>query len=119
MTQGFSERDLADLRLLVQQTGRPVAAYDVTVDQKRVGSAGIYYGGVLLADGIGAATAAIYDGHDATGKLIDFLDTDAASNHDSSWKDRGIRVLYGVYVDLGVNVQNCTVFANPPIPERQ
>lgn len=114
-----SERELAPFRLPVQEVQRPVGHGRVTADRKAIPQAGLYFGAVLLSDGVGAATAAFYDGHDTTGELIDYLATSGASTAARSFATRAVRLLYGLYVDLGSNVSRCTVFYDPPAAERQ
>ena len=114
-----SERGLAPFRIPVTEVQRPVGHVRVQADRQAVGRGGTYYGAVLLADAVGAATAAIYDGLDTSGELIDFLDTDAASDHDRSFFPRGLRLIRGLYVDLGSNVSAFTAYYDPPPAERQ
>ena len=113
------ERDLAPSRVPTASVDRPVGHARVTQDRKAIQQAGVYHGAVLLSDASGAATAAFYDGHDTTGELIDYLATSGATTAARSFAARGIRLLYGLYVDLGSNVSRCTVFFDPAAAERQ
>ena len=78
--------------------------------------ASVYFGGLLLATSGGAATVAVYDGHDTTGELIDYFSV-AASGHERSWMDDGILLKRGLYIDLGSNVSAFTIFYDPTIRE--
>lgn len=118
MTQEL-ERELGPFRVPAQETARPVGHATVTADRKAIPSAGIYYGAVLLSNGDGAATATLYDGHDTSGDLIDHLATSGASTAARSMSARGVRLLYGLYVDLGSNVSKCSIFFDPAAAERQ
>lgn len=113
-----SERIEEAARVPVRGFDRPVGHTRVTGDGKFIGQGGIYHGGFLLADSNGAATARIIDGLDADGDVIDFLDTGAASNHDTRDFPRGVRLLYGLYVDLGSNVSQCNIYYDPPPADR-
>ena len=114
-----SEREVGPLRVPTAGVGRPVGHATVTQDRKAIQQAGEYFGAVLLSTSGGAATAAFYDGHDATGDLIDYLATSGASTAARSFASRGVRLLYGLYVDLGSNVSKCSVFFDPAAAERQ
>lgn len=113
-----SERALAPLRVQTSEVGKPVGHATVTQDRKAIQQAGEYFGAVLLSNSSGAATAAFYDGHDTSGDLIDYLATSGASTAARSFSPRGVRLLYGLYVDLGSNVSKCSVFYEPPAAER-
>lgn len=79
----------------------------------RVLDAGVtYHGGILLAGSGGAATVAVYDGVDASGDLIDYFSA-AASARDRGTIDRGLIIRRGLYVDLGSNVSNFTLYYDP------
>ncbi len=113
------ERGLAPVRVPAATVERPVGHATVTQDRMAIQQAGEYFGAVLLSTSGGAATAAMYDGHDTTGDLIDYLATSGASTAARSFAPRGVRLLYGLYVDLGANVSKCTVFFDPAAAERQ
>ncbi len=91
----------------------PVGHSPVDADRLVLRGPGIYHGGVMVATSGGAATVDIYDGLDTGGDLIDSLRC-AASGRDASFSERGIAFARGLYVDLGSNVDRCTVFVNPP-----
>jgi hypothetical protein len=78
-------------------------------DQQASLPASVYFGGILLAGAGGAATVAVYDGKDTTGDLIDYFSA-ATSARDRNFIPQGIRLQYGLYVDLGSNVDHFTVF---------
>jgi hypothetical protein len=114
-----SERFLLPLRVLVEARDKPIGHARVMADRQQLTRAGAYFGAVLLATSGGAATMAVYDGLDATGDLIDFLDTDAASDHDRSWYSPPKVLQRGLYVDLGSNIDQAVVFFTPAPAEEQ
>ena len=71
--------------------------------------ASVYFGGLLLATSGGAATVAVYDGLDTSGDLIDYFSA-AASARDRNHLHLGIPLRQGLYVDVGSNVDEFTIF---------
>ena len=94
----------------------PHTSWAIGTDRKELDPAAVYHGGILLAAAGGAATVAVYDGHDTTGELIDYFSV-AASGHERSWMDDGILLKRGLYIDLGSNVSAFTIFYDPTIRE--
>ena len=90
----------------------PHTSWAIGTDRKELDPAAVYHGGILLADGVGAATVAVYDGIDATGDLIDRFSA-ATSAHDFNYLSDGILLRRGLYVDIGSNVSAFTVFYDP------
>src|SRR3990167_8751322 len=90
----------------------PHVAEPIGADSRFLTPAAVYHGGVLLADGGGTATVAVYDGQDASGDLIDYFSA-AVSSRDRNWLDDGLVLKYGLYVDIGSNVSRFTVYYNP------
>jgi len=95
---------------------RPFGHRTVQADGVAVKRGGVYHGAILLADGVGAATAAIYDGLDAGGDLIDYLSA-LTSSYDRHVYSKGIALREGLYVDVGSNVSKLTIFYEPPAGE--
>jgi hypothetical protein len=73
----------------------------------------IYHGGVLEASADGAANVQVFDGLDTSGDLIDYFYA-ATGRRSRSIFERGIDIRAGIYVDIGDNVQNFTIYYEPP-----
>lgn len=72
-----------------------------------------YHGGLLLANGVGAANVNIYQGVDAGGTPIDSFYAATSTNNDH-WRDAGILLDAGLYVDVGANVALFVLFVSYP-----
>jgi len=72
-----------------------------------------YHGGMLSADGVGAATVTVYQGVDAGGTPIDAFYA-ATSDNDVHWLDSGILLDAGLYVNVGANVALVVLFVSYP-----
>jgi hypothetical protein len=81
---------------------------EISADKQVTLPASAYFGGLLLASGVGAATVAVYDGKDTTGDLIDYFTADTSAR-DRNFLPHGIRLQYGLYVDVGSNVDKFTI----------
>lgn len=90
----------------------PVSHTRVDADKKVLEPGGVYHGGLLLATSGGASTVAVYDGLDADGELIDYFSvlTSAPERH---FMERGLRIIRGLFIDLGSNVSAFDVFYDP------
>jgi len=99
------------LREIVQRPA-PFAHSRVFADRQLVQRAGVYHGGLLLADGVGASTVAVYDGLDTSGELIDSFSV-ATSTPERHIYERGLALRVGLYVDLGANVSVFTAYYDP------
>jgi hypothetical protein len=91
---------------------KPFAHSRVYADRQLIQRAGVYHGGLLLADGVGASTVAIYDGLDTSGELIDSFSV-AASTPQVRVFERGLNLARGLYIDLGSNVSVFTAYYDP------
>ncbi len=90
----------------------PYSAIDhrkIEADKQLLLPGAVYFGGILLATSGGAATVAVYDGQDTSGDLIDYFSA-AASSRDRNHLHTGIPLRTGLYVDIGSNVDEFTVF---------
>lgn len=101
-----------DFLLVATLAGYPFAHSRVYADRQLIQRAGIYHGGLLLADGVGASTVAVYDGLDTSGELIDSFSV-AASTPDRHIYEKGIALRVGLYLDLGSNVSAFTAYYDP------
>ena len=90
----------------------PVAHQRVDADRLFAQRAAVYHGGLLVATGDGSATVAVYDGLDANGELIDYF-TATTSARDRNFYERGLKLLRGLYVDIGSNVSAFDIFYEP------
>jgi hypothetical protein len=72
-----------------------------------------YHGGLLLANGVGAATVNVYQGVDAGGTPIDAFYAPTSDN-DMHWLDSGILLDAGLYVAIGSNVSLVVLFVSYP-----
>jgi hypothetical protein len=102
------------LRCLMEAFPPPVpfAHSRVYADRQVIQRAGIYHGGLLLADGVGASTVAVYDGLDTSGELIDSFSV-ATSTPERHIYEKGVALRVGLYVDLGSNVSVFTAYYDP------
>ncbi len=112
-----SERDLGDLRLPTEQVEHAVGHYRVMADRKVLEAGAVYHGAILLSNGSGASIVAVYDGNDNSGDLLDRLETSGASKSVTSYPAVPLRAQRGIYVDLGSNVDQFVLFADPPPAE--
>jgi hypothetical protein len=96
--------------------GFPHTSWPVNADRQELDPAAVYHGGILKATSGGTATVDVYDGKDTSGDLIDSFSA-AASGYDDSWRDDGLLLKRGLYIDLGSNVDKFTVFYDPTIRE--
>ena len=84
----------------------------VQVDKLVLERGAIYHGGILKADGVGAATVDLYDGLNTGGEPIDMFYA-AVSQRDSRILERGLALREGLYVDIGSNVSYFTIYYEP------
>jgi hypothetical protein len=105
---------LKTLHCLLEAIREPVsfAHSRVYADRQLIQRAGVYHGGLLLADGVGASTVAVYDGLDTSGELIDYFSV-ATSTPDRHLYEKGIALRVGLYLDLGANVSVFTAYYAP------
>jgi hypothetical protein len=97
--------------------GNPRSHLAVDADGRVLDPGAIYHGGVLVADGVGAATVTVYDGINTNGDVIDYFYA-ATSQRDTHWLGEGIELRRGLYVDLGSNVSKFTVYYQPTPREK-
>jgi hypothetical protein len=94
----------------------PWSVARVLADDRVVQGPLVYHGAYLRADGVGAATADVYDGSSTGGQLRDGLRA-ATSEHDQHLYDAGIAFNNGLFVDLGSNVDVLLVYWSPIEPD--
>jgi hypothetical protein len=75
-------------------------AVSVAADLQAFTGTATYFGLVLEETASGAATVKVYDGTDATGKLIDVLELVADGTGRTWFGPCGIRAYVGVFVDV-------------------
>jgi hypothetical protein len=107
---------LCCLREILQRPP-PFAHSRVQTDRQLIQRAAVYHGGLLLADGVGASTVAVYDGLDTSGELIDSFSV-ATSSPERHIYERGLALRVGLYVDIGANVSVFTAYYDPVPRER-
>jgi len=90
----------------------PFAHSRMYADRQLIQRASVYHGGLLLADGVGASTVAVYDGLDTGGELIDSFSV-ATSTPERHIYEKGIALRVGLYMDLGANVSVFTAYYDP------
>lgn len=95
----------------------PFSHARVKVDRQVSQRAAVYHGACLKATSGGTATVDVYDGIDASGDPIDTFRA-GASDHDIHVLEKGLSLRYGLYVDLGSNVDFYTVYYEPVARER-
>lgn len=76
----------------------------------------LYYGGLLKSSAGGTATVDIYDGTSASFPLIDSF-VAAVSSRDRNALPNPIFILRGIYVDIGSNVTDFTLYFDDDVPE--
>lgn len=97
---------------------KPFGHLTAQVDKLTLQRGAVYHGGLLKASADGASTVAVYDGLDTGGTLIDYFSA-AASAADRHVFERGLDVRVGLYLDLGANVEACTIYYEPPAGEER
>lgn len=78
----------------------------------------VWHGAAVLAGSGGAATVDFYDGHDTGDDWFDAL-TPAQSKVARHYLHPGLVLRRGLYVDIGSNVDKCTVYYRPPTGDRR
>ena len=98
--------------------GRPFRSARITADANFIRGPVVYHGGLLRADGGGAATADIYDANAVEAGLLRDAFRAATSEHDQHLIDPGLEFLRGLFIDLGANVDAFVVYYDVLEPER-